>query len=257
MIKYAFIIPYRDRECHKHFFLKYMEYLLEDYSIESYEILFCHQNNNLPFNRGAMKNAGFLYIKEKYPENYKNIIFIFNDIDTLPYKKNMFNYDVNSNEIKHFYGFKFALGGIFSIRGEDFEKINGFPGLWSWGWEDTIIQERALNLNMKINRDIFYEYGSKDILHMIDGLIKNVSLKNRDNYKKKNIVDGLNTIKHLQYSKNEKTNMLDIVTYINMYEPQDNTVINAKLLLNNKIDEKNKVNEIKNENSFNFKRMFL
>ncbi len=254
MIKYAFIIPYRDRECHKHFFTKYMEYLLEDYPKDCYEIIFAHQNNNLPFNRGGMKNSGFLYIKEKYPLHYKNIIFIFNDIDTLPYKKNLLNYDVNPNEIKHFYGFRFALGGIFSIRGEDFEKINGFPGLWAWGWEDTILQERALNYKIKINRDIFYEFGSKDILHMIDGLTKNISIKNREEYKKKNIMDGLNQINSVQFFKNEITGMLDVNIYSNSYNPIDKTIVNANLSFDNK---NNLSDENKKKIERNLKKMFF
>ena len=73
----VFIIPYRDREEHKHFFTRQMKYLLEDISEEKYEIYFSHQKDNRSFNRGAMKNIGFLAIKNKYPDDYKNQFLLF------------------------------------------------------------------------------------------------------------------------------------------------------------------------------------
>ena len=80
----VFIIPYRDRLAQKEFFLRYMAYILEDYDDSEYEIVFCHQNDSRTFNRGAMKNIGFNYVKQTYPTNYKNITLVFNDIDCYP-----------------------------------------------------------------------------------------------------------------------------------------------------------------------------
>lgn len=224
MIKYVFIIPYRDREPQKYFFLKYMDYILEDYDKNSYEIIFAHQNNNLPFNRGALKNIGFLYIKQKYPY-YKDITIIFNDVDTVPHKKNLITYDTQPNEIKHFYGFTYCLGGIFSIKGADFERINGFPSFWSWGYEDNVIYDRALLHNVNINRSQFYPILHQNIIHILDSFSKMTSLKNKTMTMDKNVTDGLNTLHHIEYNWNLETNMLDISNFSCSYSPNDTTLV--------------------------------
>lgn len=220
MISTIFIVPYRNRERQKHFFERYINYLLEDTDPSTYEIVYAHQKNDLPFNRGAVKNIGFLYAKEKY-SHYKDIVFVFNDIDTLPYKKGLLDYSLKENEVKHYYGFDYCLGGMVAIRGKDFEKINGFPSFWNWGWEDTVLYERVLSNHIHINREQYYEYGDSSILHLIDGLTKSVSMKTYELYRKRNITDGLSTLTNVKYTKQD---MLDIETFQCSYSPVDHSL---------------------------------
>ncbi len=222
MIQTIFIVPYRDRACHKHFFEKYMSYLMEDRDPSTYEIVFAHQKNELPFNRGAMKNIGFLYAKEKYPY-YKDIVFVFHDVDTLPYKKGLLDFTLRDNEIKHYYGFRFCLGGIVAIRGKDFERINGFPSFWNWGWEDTVLYERAIASRMIVNRDQYFEFGDHSILHMIDRPTRDISSDVYKHYKNGNVVDGLNTLQHVRYTMNTDR-LLDIESFVGLYSPVDKSV---------------------------------
>ena len=113
-MKKLFIIPFRDREAEKCVFINQMRYVLED---DDYELIFVHQKDKRPFNRGALKNIGFLYGKTKFPQNYKNMTFIFHDIDTVPYKKGLFDYETTQGVVKHYFGFRFALGGMFCDKG--------------------------------------------------------------------------------------------------------------------------------------------
>ena len=190
--KIIFLVPYRNRKNDKIHFDVYIKYLLEDYSVDEYEIYFCHQNDVRAFNRGATKNIGFIAMRNKYPDDYKNITFVFNDIDTLPINKNLLNYKTSSGIVKHFYGFKFALGGIFSIIGSDFEKIGGFPNFWGWGYEDNVINIRCIENNLKIDRSNFYNIFDNNFV------LTNIKSKKILNNKKPDInnsnINNLNTI---------------------------------------------------------------
>jgi hypothetical protein len=200
--KRVFIVPYRNRIQHKFFFSKYMSFILED--SDDYEIYFSHQCDARTFNRGAVKNIGFLAIKAKYPNDYKDITFIFNDVDTIPFYK-IFDYETTPGIVKHYYGFKYALGGIVVMKGGDFEKINGFPCYWGWGMEDNTLQKRCDHYGLQIDRSLFYEIGSPQILQLFDGITRIISKKDPWRMDKDNGVDGLKTITELQYNINSKS----------------------------------------------------
>jgi hypothetical protein len=199
-----FIIPYRDRKGDKERFMEKMKHLLEDTEIsEPYELYFAHQHDTRPFNRGAMKNIGFLAMKSKYPNNYKDISFIFHDVDTLPIKKGLINYNTTQGIVKHFYGFRFALGGIFAIKGSDFEKSKGFPNFWGWGIEDNLMNDRCIEAGLTIDRSQFYDIKDKRIERSFDGYKRIISKRDALTYKQKGS-DNLFSIQNVEWDFNDE-----------------------------------------------------
>ena len=67
-----FIVPYRNREPHKMVFNLVMKEILKEIN---YKIIYVHQKDNRPFNRGAIKNIGFLYGIECKFRNVKQGIY--------------------------------------------------------------------------------------------------------------------------------------------------------------------------------------
>lgn len=224
-----FIVPYRNRKYLKIHFDKYMEYLLEDIPKDTYEIYFVHQTDSRPFNRGALKNIGFLAMKDKYPDNYKNITFIFNDIDTMPLEKNYLKYDTIHGTVKHFYGFDFALGGIFSITGADFEKTGGFPNYWAWGLEDNAMKDRVINNNINIDKSQFHPFLDNHILHMPYD-IKRI-LSKQQAWRHKGNTENYNDIKNLKYTF--ENDFIQVKHFDTITDPKDDNYISQ--LLSNKI----------------------
>jgi hypothetical protein len=203
--KYVFIVPYRDRLPQLICYINHMKYILEDLE-EEFEIFICHQADNRPFNRGAMKNLGFIYVKNKYPDNYKDIVLVFQDIDTLPSYKNMFNFDVERNTIKHFYGFKQTLGGLFSLKAETYELLNGFPNFWEWGYEDNCLYKRCYINNIFVDRSVFYPIDSNKFIqlsHGLDNRTRQVNALSKDKFISDLGSDGIITLKNIDYTINE------------------------------------------------------
>ena len=243
-----FIVPYRNRENDKIHFDVYMKYLLEDLNTQDYEIYFSHQNDKRAFNRGAVKNIGFIAMRNKYPDTYKNITFVFNDIDILPIRKNMLNYNTTSGIIKHFYGFDYALGGIFSITGEDFEKIKGFPNYWGWGWEDNVINNRCVENNINIDRTNFYKIFDNRFVQT-NYQDKKVLSNKRPNIRE-SANDNIDTIKNLDYIINDNfiniNNFNTIIPYENKFYIEDLKNINSGIAY----DKQSNIEIIKKKNHF-------
>jgi len=208
--KIVFIVPYRNRPQHKFFFSNYLTTIMDNTPYKDvYEVYFSHQCDGRSFNRGGTKNIGFLAIKDKYPNDYKDITFVFNDVDTIPFAS-IFDYETVPGIVKHFYGFEYALGGIVSIKGSDFEATNGYPSFWGWGMEDNVLQNRCEKIGLKIDRSQFFPIGNPNILQLFDGVTRIINSKDPWRATHDDGIDGLRTIHKLEYSiDNESTNELD------------------------------------------------
>jgi len=210
--KMIFIVPYRDRPQHLHFFKEQMGKVLSNIPKTDYKIYILHQQDERKFNRGAMKNIGYIVVKKLYPNDYKNITLIFNDVDTMPYTKNFLKYDTVPGIVKHFYGHRFALGGIVSITAGDFEKSGGFPNFWAWGYEDNTLKLRVDKVGLNIDYNQFYPIKHGNILHLSDGDIRNVSRTEFDIYKS-NTADGFADIRDLMYNIDEVSGFVNVTAF--------------------------------------------
>jgi hypothetical protein len=183
--------------------------ILLDEPAGSYEMYFAHQCDNRPFNRGAMKNIGFLAMKLKYPLYYKAITFIFHDVDTFPSTKVLINYETMPGIVKHYYGYEFALGGIFAIKGGDFERSLGFPNFWGWGLEDNVMQDRCANNGLIIDRSQFYPMRDPRIIRAFDGFDRVISKRDTVVYARET-PDDLTSLTQLKWMLKGE--------YINIYK---------------------------------------
>ena len=120
-----FIIPYRNREENKKQFEIFFYHLkiYNKWNDDDVKLFYAHQKDDRPFNRGATKNIGFIAMRDEYPDDYKDITFVFHDVDTMPVSADLIPYTAEKGKISHYYGYVYSLGGMFAIKGDDFEKI--------------------------------------------------------------------------------------------------------------------------------------
>ena len=186
----VYIVPYRDRAEHLEFFKTYLPHVDKG----DYRILVVQQCDQRPFNRGAMKNVGFLAVKRIYPTTYKEVTLIFNDVDIMPFKEGVFYAETVPGVVRHNYGYTSCLSASFVIKAGDFERTGGFPNLWTWGLEDCLMQERVFSAGFTIDRSRFRPVGDRSVLQFFDGMTRPLSTLDLAGTRQKHARDGLRTL---------------------------------------------------------------
>ena len=218
--KVIFLVPYRDRLTQQtNFDTKMRDIVLKNMPPDHYKIFYIHQLDNRSFNRGAMKNIGFIMVRRAYPQDYQNITLVFNDVDTTPNSPDTIpSYETTPGIIKHFYGFPHALGGIFSILAGDFERINGFPNYWSWGFEDNLLIKRAERARLTIDRTVFYPNTDTTNIQQTNATFMRVVNQGEFDRYSRNVEEGINTIRQLYYTVDEATGFVNVHQFNTSYD---------------------------------------
>lgn len=142
----AIVIPYRDREEH---LAKLVPHLVSFFERDTlaraipYEIHVAEQAPGGPFNRGAIKNAGFAIAQAN--ANY----VVFHDVDYLPVWADYSRVSGPTSLIA--WGVQDAVddapvetpGCVLAMPVEDFVRVNGYSNDYrAWGFEDIDLQAR-------------------------------------------------------------------------------------------------------------------
>lgn len=160
-MKYNFIIPYRNRKEHLDEFIRRFTEYLKDKDIDT-QFYIIHQINPNEFNRGAMKNIGFLEVCKIRPDG----LFIFHDVDTYPTYWGSIPYETIKGEFRRpvLNAAPANLGLICSCWKDDFEKTNGFANYWGWGSEDAVLYFRAKSNGISINENNMIHYSNNKLV---------------------------------------------------------------------------------------------
>lgn len=131
----------------------------------------------------------------------------------MPWSENQFSYITQSNMVNHFYGFKHALGGILAMKGADFDRINGFPNIWTWGLEDNTLQMRCIKNRIRINRSEFVSIDddNKNIISLWHGWNRLISPNIEPKWKYDNGRDGIRTLRNIRMKETvEDENFIEV-----------------------------------------------
>jgi hypothetical protein len=220
-MKYNIIVPYRNREEHLKSFIDAYSNIINDIDCN---VLFVHQKDERPFNRGALLNAGFL----EFMKDRSDGIMVFHDVDVFPKYWGALNFDVEKGVVGHpcMQHGNFSLGGVSCFWAEEYIKLNGYPNYWGWGMEDVTLYKRCIDNGIKIDESNSVivgigNYNSDKLIRsdhardpkQMDYCINNGKLFDEEQHTT-NIKNGLSNLKYDILSENElapKMKMIDVL----------------------------------------------
>ena len=141
----AIVVPYRDRTEHLARFLPHMVTYFQRDKLDcaiDYSIHIVEQLGRLPFNRGALKNAGFRIACDAAE------YFCFHDVDYLPMWADYSYVERPTRLVWHGLDpqtdYRAFMGAVVALNRGDFERINGYSNdYWGWGYEDDDLRTRC------------------------------------------------------------------------------------------------------------------
>lgn len=243
-VSIAILIPHRKRIEHLKKFISWTD-KLEKSPNHIYDIYLIDQNNFDRFNRGLLINIGF-YIAKK---NNKYDRYILHDVDSYPSQELFDLYfselDKNIHFASPYLGYKYNFytfyGGVSGFKGNDFEKINGFPlNFFGWGGEDDSLFDRSVVNDLKVFRPSKGSYVLEDHPSPVEAELnkqkKDNILYDLKNWKK----NGLHQLEdlYINYKQYEINSFIE-----NYYINDPNSVNNAEFLYNYKPNKSNKNNK--------------
>ncbi|XP_072180145.1 beta-1,4-galactosyltransferase 5-like [Diadema setosum] len=160
--KVAIVIPFRRRHAHLSVLLRNLIPLLKLQKLE-FRIFVSEQNNDVIFNRGLMKNIGFL---EATKFGWWDCV-IFHDIDQIPMRgANYYGCDgmprhlcARPEEMAYKPAYQLLFGGVVGVTARQMKGSNGYSNFyWGWGGEDDDLLKRLHARGYKPTRDLKQGY---------------------------------------------------------------------------------------------------
>ncbi|WP_207461656.1 galactosyltransferase-related protein [Azospirillum sp. SYSU D00513] len=158
------VVPYRDREAHLRLFLpRVTAYFAALPRPIDYRVTVVEQEAGLPFNRGALKNVGFLL-----GEGWSGYSCL-HDVDYLPLEADYSRVEVPTPILGHGVekrpvapgrsdrtvttDVEQTMGGVLLMPNQVFRQIDGYSNqYWGWGYEDFDFSLRIRARNLPTGR---------------------------------------------------------------------------------------------------------